>query len=233
MCATPPPRQSRRDRPVFTLHGGHRRVLRAANRKPQVGRKARLISVDIFNQRDVVLRAIHELGTDFQHTSNLRKVLPDIDPQELQQVFGWLERNNLLDLVGQMPGDVGTFRITTLGEHLVETGTSTRVVAEQAVKGAMMNQQTNYNFGMAQNLQGDHNTITLQQSLNAHLEEIKKILRDHGHEVEAQELETIEKTEGPKNAVKKIAAWIDTKFLNPEVLSAITPLAGQAAIDLL
>lgn len=120
-----------------------------------------------------------------------------------------------------------------MGEHLVETGTRTRAVAEQAVKGAMMNQQTNNNFGMAQNLQGDHNTITLQQSLNAHLEEIKKILRDHGHEVEAQELATIEKTEGPKNAVKKIAAWIDTKFLNPEVLSAITPLAGQAAIDLL
>lgn len=189
--------------------------------------------MDIFNQRDVVLRAIHELGTDFQHTSNLRKVLPDIDPQKLQQVFGWLGRNNLLDLVGQMPGDVGTFRITPLGEHFVETDTSTRTLAERAVAGAIMNQQTNYNFGFAQNTQGDHNTITVQQSMNMHLEEIKKILRDHGHEVDAQELETIEKTEGPKNAIKKIAAWIDAKFLNPEVLSAITPLAGQAAIDLL
>ena len=145
-----------------------------------------------------MLKTIHSLGSDFQHTSDLRKALPDPELPQLQEILGWLGRHKLLDLFGQMPGDVGTFKITPLGEDFAETGTSTRVLAERAVAGAIMNQQTNYNFSFAQNTQGDNNTISVHQSMNAHLDEIKSILSDKGYEAEAKELETIENTRGPK-----------------------------------
>ena len=94
-----------------------------------------------------------------------------------------------------------------------------------------MNQQTNYNFSFAQNTQGDNNTISVHQSMNAHLDEIKSILSDKGYEAEAKELETIENTRGPKRAISKVAGWINEKFFSPEVLSTIAPIAGQAALD--
>ncbi|OIR46064.1 hypothetical protein BJP08_00170 [Corynebacterium sp. NML140438] len=89
-----------------------------------------------------------------------------------------------------MPGDVGAFKITPLGEDLAETDTSTRVLAERAVAGAIMNQQTNFNFGFAQNMQGDNNIISVHQGMIAHLDEIKNILSDKGYEAKAKELET-------------------------------------------
>lgn len=187
--------------------------------------------MDIFDQRDAVLKTIHSLGSDFQHTSDLRKALPDPELPQLQEILGWLGRHKLLDLFGQMPGDVGTFKITPLGEDFAETGTSTRVLAERAVAGAIMNQQTNYNFSFAQNTQGDNNTISVHQSMNAHLDEIKSILSDKGYEAEAKELETIENTRGPKRAISRVAGWINEKFFSPEVLSTIAPIAGQAALD--
>ncbi|OIR46066.1 hypothetical protein BJP08_00180 [Corynebacterium sp. NML140438] len=36
---------------------------------------------------------------------------------------------------------------------------------------------------------------------------------------------------GPKRAISKVAGWINEKFFSPEVLSAIAPIAGQAALD--
>ena len=178
-----------------------------------------------------MLKKIHSLGSDFQHTSDLRKALPDPERPHLQEILSWLGRHKLLDLFGQMPGDVGTFKITPLGEDFAETDTSTRVLAKRAVAGAIMNQQTNYNFGFAQNTQGDNNTTSVYQGMTAHLDEIRNILSDKGYEAEAKELETIENTRGPKRAISKVAGWINEKFFSPEVLSAIAPIAGQAALD--
>lgn len=56
--------------------------------------------------------------------------------------------------------------------------------------------------------------------MNAHLDEIKNTLSDKGYEAEAKELETIEKTTGPKQAISKVAGWTNEKFFSLEVLSA-------------
>ena len=179
--------------------------------------------------RDRILAGILTNGTDYQNFSSLRTQFPNIDSETLQKALNWLARRNLIWADSSVEGEISTFKITAVGEDLVELDQSTELFARQSVEGAVVNQQLNFNSSASVNSLGDKNVFRVEQFRNPTLQEITSDLRKFDLNQEADELEQIERSRGPKAAFKKILEWINEKVLDTAVIAAIAPQAIEAA----
>lgn len=91
-----------------------------------------------------------------------------------------------------------------------------------------MNHQHNVNYGPAVNFQGNNNVINQQNQMKL-ADDLIDILRQHGENDRADELEFEKRQKGPSAAITKVVGWVADKLFAGPVLAAIAPYVAQAS----
>lgn len=143
--------------------------------------------------------------------------------QEINAALVWLDTQGLIEGKGTLQSGILRSWITPLGINYVETGTSVQELAKAAVRGSIINAQTNHNHGPAMNVMGDHNTSTQNINDSSAINEVIVALRESNEVAKAEELQQEANKNGIPAALKKASGWIATNAIAAPVIGQIAP----------
>ncbi|AJE32520.1 hypothetical protein B842_03335 [Corynebacterium humireducens NBRC 106098 = DSM 45392] len=180
--------------------------------------------------RDRVLRAVYELNHSFPSVSAIEAHLGEdaATREEIDAAVDWLAQQELVEGPTTWGGGLVRVSITPLGSNFVETGTSVEELARNAVQGAIINANTFNNHGPSINQVGNHNTATQHIAHEEDLTKVVEILRQHGEETKADELEQEAEINGALSAIRKAGGWIATNLIAAPVVAQIAPIVFSA-----
>ena len=102
-----------------------------------------IISMDVWNRRELILKMVVESGIELTHFSNLRrtKELEGESTEDLQNDLYWLGQEGMIDTFGCIPGEIGSVRALRKGVNHVEHSIPLREASDPTVRRASVHNQ--------------------------------------------------------------------------------------------